>query len=58
MKPSQRCPACDAVVKKTLDQRMHVCSCGHTEPRDSASGRVCLNWALQQINGQELADAA
>lgn len=46
LKPSQTCPACGAVVKKELGERVHVCPCGHTEPRDSASARVALNWAL------------
>lgn len=46
LKPSQTCPACGLVSKKMLDERVHVCPCGHTEPRDSASARVVLNWAL------------
>ena len=64
LKPSQTCPHCGHVAKKALDQRVHVCqSCGHTEPRDTASARVVLNWALygtptapQSISGQELAN--
>lgn len=47
LKPSQRCPECGALAKKDLSQRMHACVvCGHTEPRDQASARVVLNWAL------------
>ena len=47
LKPSQRCPACGALAKKALSQRMHSCGvCGHNEPRDQASARVVLNWAL------------
>jgi putative transposase len=46
VKPSQTCPACGAVAKKTLAQRTHQCLCGHLEPRDAASARVNLNWAL------------
>lgn len=46
VKPSQTCPACGAVVKKTLAERFHRCPCGHREPRDAASARVALNWAL------------
>ena len=46
VKPSQTCPACGLVQKKTLAERTHQCSCGHCEPRDAASARVALNWAL------------
>lgn len=53
LKPSQRCPACDAVQKKVLSERMHICPCGHTEPRDAASARVCLNWAMAEASGRE-----
>ena len=64
LKPSQTCPCCGNVSKKTLNQRVHECEvCGHTEPRDTASARVVLNWALygsptapQTNSGQELAD--
>ncbi|MHD0644951.1 RNA-guided endonuclease InsQ/TnpB family protein [Pseudomonas aeruginosa] len=45
-KPSQTCPACGQVEKKMLAQRIHECLCGHREPRDAASARVTLNWAL------------
>lgn len=64
LKPSQTCPCCGAVSKKALEERVHVCqNCGHTEPRDTASARVVLNWALygtptalKTISGQELAE--
>jgi putative transposase len=64
LKPSQTCPCCGAVSKKALEERVHLCaSCGHTEPRDTASARVVLNWALygtptapKKISGQELAE--
>jgi putative transposase len=47
LKPSQTCPQCGKVKKKGLDERMHECeACGHREPRDVASARVVLNWAL------------
>jgi putative transposase len=50
LKPSQTCPACGCVRKKSLSERTHLCAdCGHTEPRDAASARVCLNWALNEI---------
>jgi putative transposase len=56
LKPSQRCPACWALAKKSLSTRTHTCAqCGHTEPRDLASARVVLNWALGAQHGQELA---
>ena len=47
LKPSQTCPECGHQAKKVLSERVHRCtSCGHTEPRDTASARVVLNWAL------------
>lgn len=50
LKPSQRCPVCSTVTKKTLNERQHNCSsCGHTAPRDVASAQVVLNWALEEI---------
>ncbi len=45
-KPSQTCPYCGAVRKKLLSERMHVCRCGASMPRDQASAQVCLNHAL------------
>ncbi|WP_031406439.1 RNA-guided endonuclease TnpB family protein [Thiomonas sp. FB-Cd] len=42
IKPSQRCSACWELVPKTLSQRMHVCPCGHTAPRDRNSALVVL----------------
>ncbi len=57
LKPSQRCPACWALAKKSLSDRTHECSrCGYTEPRDMAAARVVLNWALGLHTGQELAE--
>ena len=47
LKPSQTCPECGHVRKKSLSDRTHLCvSCGHTANRDIASARVVLNWAL------------
>lgn len=47
VKPSQRCPECGHVEKKSLSQRVHQCgSCGYTEDRDVASAIVCVNYAL------------
>ena len=57
LKPSQRCPSCWRVEKKTLSQRVHDCAhCGHKESRDTASTRVGLRWALESKPGQELAE--
>ena len=55
LKPSQRCPHCWNVQKKQLSQRTHECAtCGHTEPRDIASDRVVLRWALEsEADGRE-----
>ncbi|MBW4532451.1 MAG: transposase [Pleurocapsa minor HA4230-MV1] len=53
LKPTQRCNVCWKITKKTLSDRMHICSnqeCGHTEDRDINSAQVCLTWA----RGQEL----
>jgi putative transposase len=56
LRPSQRCPTCWALAKKSLSMRTHSCAeCGHTEPRDLASARVVLSWALGTHHGQELA---
>ena len=50
VKPSQTCPVCGAVEKKTLSQRRHKCgSCGHTADRDVAAAHVMLNWALEDM---------
>ena len=53
LKPTQRCNKCWKITKKTLSDRLHVCSnpkCGHQENRDVNSAQVCLTWA----RGQEL----
>jgi len=42
LKPSQRCAKCWALVPKTLADRLHVCPCGHTMPRDQNSAAVVL----------------
>ena len=46
LKPSQTCPKCGSVKKKTLSERTHSCECGYSAPRDVASAQVVLNWAL------------
>jgi putative transposase len=42
---SQDCPNCGAITgKKSLSERVHRCdSCGHIEPRDTASAKVIEN---------------
>ena len=53
LKPTQRCNQCWKITKKTLSDRLHVCSnpkCNHTEDRECDSAQVCLAWA----RGQEL----
>lgn len=58
LKPSQTCPACGYIRKKSLSERTHECeACGHSAPRDIASACVVLNWALYGASGQELAEA-
>lgn len=48
LKPSQTCPECGQVKKKELSERVHACSnCDYVAPRDLASARVVLNWALR-----------
>lgn len=37
---SQECPDCGAVSKKALGQRLHICGCGCSMPRDMASDLV------------------
>jgi putative transposase len=46
LKPSQTCPQCGAVRKKTLAQRVHTCPCGCRMPRDQAAAQVCLQSVL------------
>jgi putative transposase len=48
LKPSQRCPCCGDVAKKSLDVRIHDCSCGARLGRDHAAALVVLHWALDQ----------
>ena len=48
LKPSQRCPRCGDVRKKTLSERVHACPCGYTASRDVAAAQVVLNWALYE----------
>jgi len=48
LKPTQRCNVCWKVTKKTLSDRLHICSnneCNHRENRDVNAAQVCLSWA-------------
>lgn len=55
LKPSQRCPDCWAVRKKTLSERQHRCECGSSMTRDAASALVVLRWALGVRSETDLA---
>ena len=48
LKPSQRCPRCDAVAAKDLSVRRHDCACGCSMDRDEASALVLLRWGLAE----------
>ena len=51
-KPSQTCPCCHRVRKKTLGERMHRCECGFKATRDQASALAMLAQGLRQ-SGRE-----
>lgn len=47
LKPTQRCACCGTVVKKGLDERLHLCThCGFCTTRDRNAALVCLIDAL------------
>ena len=53
LKPSQTCPACGHVRKKSLKERVHTCErCSFTEPRDVASARIVYAWMLKELEGK------
>lgn len=52
-KPSQTCPKCWAQAKKTLAERVHVCSCGCAMSRDGAAALVML-LSSKTYTGQKL----
>ena len=61
LKPTQRCNSCWKITKKTLSDRLHVCSnseCGHTQDRDINSAQVCLTWARGQELSSETANGS
>nr|WP_208492136.1 RNA-guided endonuclease TnpB family protein [aff. Roholtiella sp. LEGE 12411] len=51
VKPSQTCPKCGHQHKKTLDIRVHQCSCGYSQDRDIAAAEVMLYWAKGNLPG-------
>ncbi|MDJ0575547.1 MAG: transposase [Xenococcaceae cyanobacterium MO_234.B1] len=61
LKPTQRCVKCWKLTKKTLSDRLHICSnpsCQHTEDRDINSAQVCLAWARGQELSSKTADGS
>jgi putative transposase len=48
---SQTCPACQAVAKKTLAERMHRCCCGCVLDRDVAAAMVVHQRAFGFLHG-------
>lgn len=47
---SQQCSACGEIVKKTLTERLHRCSCGYVNDRDVNAARNILQIALQKVS--------
>jgi putative transposase len=47
---SQECPSCQAIVKKTLSQRTHICECGCVIDRDEAAAINILAKALRELS--------
>ena len=62
LKPTQRCNNCWKITKKTLSDRLHICSnpkCNHKEDRDVNSAQVCLSWARgQELSSSKTADGS
>ncbi|PFG62034.1 putative transposase [Thioclava sp. ES.031] len=56
LKPSQRCPDCGALRKKTLAERRHDCDCGCHLGRDEAAALVLLRWGLAQSRHRQNAE--
>jgi putative transposase len=51
-KPSQTCPQCRVVHKKTLSEREHRCGCGFKSTRDQAAALAMLGAGLR-LTGRE-----
>lgn len=49
LKPSQRCPSCGEIRKKTLATRNHDCACGCRMGRDEAAAAVMLAWGQEEV---------
>lgn len=47
VKPTQRCHRCGIVVKKSLSERTHRCSCGCVCGRDENAANTLLRWLLE-----------
>lgn len=48
LKPTQRCNVCWELTKKSLSDRLHICSnkkCNHQEDRDVNAAQVKHTWA-------------
>ena len=58
LKPSQRCPACWTVAKKTLKDRVHTCACGCVMDRDLASAKVLLRWVEETFGAGTVPSSA
>ncbi len=53
-RPSQTCPECGAVRKKTLAERRHICAqCGYEADRDQAAAQVIMKTAEQEREGRK-----
>ncbi|WP_438319051.1 zinc ribbon domain-containing protein [Sporosarcina sp. FA9] len=46
---SQQCSNCLTIVKKTLAERVHSCTCGYVADRDVNAARNILRLGLEQI---------
>ncbi|WP_253187284.1 transposase [Paenibacillus sp. GP183] len=46
---SQQCSNCGEIVKKTLSERTHQCSCGYAADRVNAAINI-LNLALKNVS--------
>ncbi|MGC5326670.1 RNA-guided endonuclease InsQ/TnpB family protein [Brevibacillus sp. SYSU BS000544] len=47
---SQQCSNCGEIVKKSLSERLHRCSCGYVNDRDVNATRNILQMALQKVS--------
>ena len=46
-KPTQRCHTCGTLIKKTLSDREHRCTCGTVCDRDENAAKTLLRWLLE-----------